>query len=181
MSEENEGIKQILERIYEATLSTSSGKVADYIPQLAKVNPDLFGVSVCFSNGEMFGLGDDRHYFCLQSCSKPLNYCISRQQFVRAPDTDENITDKVNSMTNETCDIHQYVGYEPSGQSFNSFILNKDGLPHNPMINAGAIMVSSLIKSSEEPANRFGYLQDFYQSTLFTMIIIIKRESELQE
>lgn len=163
MSEENEEIKQILERVFHSTRSTSDGKVADYIPQLAKVNPELFGVSVCFSNGEIFGLGDDSHYFCLQSCSKPLNYCISRQQFVHSPAPTKDSTNTIKSNSNETCDIHQYVGYEPSGQSFNSFILNKDGLPHNPMINAGAIMVSSLIKSQEEPAHRFGYLKDFYQ------------------
>lgn len=153
MNIDNNCIKQLIQQIYEETQPQMGGKVADYIPQLAKVNPELFGVSVCFSNGEIFGLGDDNHYFCLQSCSKPLNYCISRQQFV-----------STNGKTlQESCDIHRFVGYEPSGQSFNSFILNKQGLPHNPMINAGAIMVSSLIKSQEEPAHRFGHIKDFYQ------------------
>ena len=158
MNTHSEAIKKTIVDIYQQTLSLESGKVADYIPQLAQVNPELYGISVCFPDGETFGIGDDQQYFCLQSCSKPLNYCISRQQY---ENLDQENTDS--KKTPSSYDVHKHVGYEPSGQSFNSFILNKEGLPHNPMINAGAIMVSSLIQPKEEPADRFGFIKQFYQ------------------
>lgn len=55
------------------------GKVEDYIPQLGKVNPELFGISICDVNGNTHNIGDSNEEFCLQSCSKPLSYCIARQ------------------------------------------------------------------------------------------------------
>lgn len=135
-------MQDIIREIYEELKSERGGNVADYIPQLAAVDPDLFGVSVCTVDGETYSMGDSTHAFCLQSCCKPLNYCLAR--------------------TNPELDVHSCVGYEPSGQGFNSFILNRDGLPHNPMINAGAIMVSSLIDPDREPSHRFETVRAFY-------------------
>ena len=83
-------------------------------------------------------------HFCLQSCSKPLSYCIARE---------------LNNLKN----VHNHVGYEPSGRSFNAFELNNDKLPHNPLINAGAIMVASLINPDEEPSARFELVNKYYQ------------------
>ena len=142
-----EEFKRIITKIYEKTLTNNSGKVADYIPQLAQVNPDLYGISFCSVNGEIFNIGDTDNEFCLQSCCKPLNYCLAR-----------------NLSTNNNIVVHNHVGYEPSGRAFNSFALNNDGLPHNPMINAGAIMISSLIKPDEEPSSRFETVKKFYNS-----------------
>ena len=73
-----EEFKRIITKIYEKTLTNNSGKVADYIPQLAQVNPDLYGISFCSVNGEIFNIGDTDNEFCLQSCCKPLNYCLAR-------------------------------------------------------------------------------------------------------
>lgn len=129
-------LQDIITEIYNEVKKNQEGDVADYIPQLAKVNPDLFGVSVCTVNGEQFNIGDTDFDFCLQSTSKPLTYCIARELVGK---------DKV----------HQHVGYEPSGRAFNAHVLNKQGLPHNPMINAGSIMVCSLIEPDKEPAERF--------------------------
>ena len=80
-----------------------------------------------------YNIGDTDNEFCIQSCSKPLNYCLAR-------------------MINKNQSIHDFVGYEPSGREFNSFILNKEGKPHNPMINSGAIMVASLLHNNKEPS-----------------------------
>ena len=118
------------------------GKVADYIPQLANVNPDLYGICFCDVAGKIYARGDSENAFCLQSCSKPLSYCLAR-----------TLRD----------DVHSHVGYEPSGHAFNSFMLNRDGMPHNPMINAGAIMVASLLNPGEEPSERFDTVRKFYQ------------------
>ena len=137
-----DNIKTTIEEIYHSTKHNKSGNVADYIPQLSKVNPDLFGISVCTINGEQYDIGDTDIDFCMQSCSKPILYCIAQTLLGE---------DKV----------HEHVGYEPSGQKFNAFFLNDENKPHNPMINSGAIMTSSLILSNREPADRFSHVIEF--------------------
>lgn len=127
-----------------ALVLDNTGKVADYIPQLGKVNPDLLGLSICDMSGKIFNFGDYDIDFCLQSCSKPLTYCIAREKYGAEH-------------------VHEHVGYEPSGLAFNAHVLNKDRLPHNPLINAGAIMVSSLIAPEEEPAERYEMVIDYYR------------------
>jgi len=138
-----EKIKQIVEEIFNKLETNDEGEVASYIPELASVDPSMFSISICDVQGNILNKGNHDKYFCLQSCSKPLSYCIAHDQLGR-----------------ET--LHKHVGYEPSGQSFNAFILNRDGLPHNPMINAGAIMVASQICKSEEPSQRFNTISSYY-------------------
>ncbi|GCB82911.1 hypothetical protein scyTo_0023505, partial [Scyliorhinus torazame] len=74
-----------------------------------------------------YSVGDTKIPFCLQSCIKPLEYAIAINEF-------------------STDYVHQYVGKEPSGLRFNKVFLNEEDKPHNPMVNAGAIVVTSLIK-----------------------------------
>lgn len=119
----NENLKEIYEKIKK---EDSSGKLASYIPELAKVNPDMLGISFCDIDGHMINIGNHDELFCLQSCSKVLTYLLA-----------SNIHDSEY--------VHKHVGHEPSGRSFNDFVFNDDGLPFNPMINAGAIMIVSLI------------------------------------
>ena len=129
--------------IYNLLKNEKGGKVADYIPQLARVNPDQFGVSICTVDGQRFSIGDSETFFCSQSSCKPVNYCLALE------DREE---DKV----------HQHVGHEPSGRGFNELTLNTAGLPHNPMINAGAIMCCSLLKPELPLADRFEYVMDMF-------------------
>jgi glutaminase len=136
-------IKNIVQKIFENVKNIEGGKIADYIPELACVDPNLFGVSICDTNGNLYNFGDYDKYFCLQSCSKPLSYCIAYDEVGKE-------------------ELHKCVGYEPSGQAFNAFILNKKGLPHNPMINSGAIMVSSQVGKKMEPGKRFNILKKKY-------------------
>uniref|UniRef100_A0A7N8X5H5 glutaminase n=1 Tax=Mastacembelus armatus TaxID=205130 RepID=A0A7N8X5H5_9TELE len=83
-------------------------QVADYIPQLAKFSPDLWGVSLCTIDGQRHSVGDTKVPFCLQSCVKPLEYAIA-----------------VHDLSSEC--VHQFVGKEPSGFKFNKLSLNEDG------------------------------------------------------
>ncbi len=133
-------VKEIKE-IFDHTLTNDSGNVATYIPQLGRVNPNQYAVSICTIDGQKASFGDFDKFFCVQSISKPINYAIALETFGE---------DKV----------HQHVGREPSGISFNGLVLNDKGLPHNPMINAGAIMTCSLIKPELEIADRFDYVLD---------------------
>jgi glutaminase len=123
-------------RMYDELLPIRSGSVADYIPQLKRVNADQLAIAVCTVDGQRFAVGDAQAAFCLQSVSKAVSYCLA---------LDEHGTEAV----------HQHVGREPSGQSFNELALNPKGLPHNPMVNAGAIMTTSLIRADLDMADRF--------------------------
>jgi glutaminase len=71
-------METLIREIYEDTKGNTGGKVADYIPQLAEVNPEMYGVSFCDLNGNIFSVGDSENPFCLQSCVKPLSYCLAR-------------------------------------------------------------------------------------------------------
>ena len=135
-------LHELIDSLYISTREIEGGNVADYIPQLAKVDPKKYGISICDIKGQGYSVGDTDEQFCLQSCSKPLNYCLARSL---------------------NPDVHSHVGYEPSGRKFNSHVLNPDGLPHNPMINAGAIMVSSLIGADLEPSKRFELVKECYE------------------
>ena len=125
--------------IYESTKQNRDGDVADYIPQLAKIDPELYAVGLCTIDGQRYSIGNSTTDFCVQSCCKPITYCLALE------DRGEDY-------------VHKFVGREPSGRNFNELALSEEGKPHNPMINAGAIMCSSMIKPDLDPAARFDHL-----------------------
>jgi len=127
---------QDIERIYEETKKNTGGHVATYIPQLARVDPEQYAISVCTIDGQRFSLGEAEIPFCVQSVAKPINYCIALEQH------GEEV-------------VHHYIGREPSGTQFNAMTLNKFGKPHNPMVNAGGIVACSLIHPKLTLADRF--------------------------
>jgi len=131
-------------RMYDELLPVRSGAVAGYIPQLKRVDPDQLAIAVCTVDGQRFSMGDAATAFCLQSVSKTVSYCLA---------LDEHGTEAV----------HQHVGREPSGRSFNELALNPQGLPHNPMVNAGAIMCCSLIRPEADIADRFDLVAATWQ------------------
>jgi glutaminase len=133
-----------LDRMYRELLPIRSGAVADYIPQLRRVDPEQLAIAVCTVDGQRFSVGDAREAFCLQSVSKTALYCLALDEL--GPD-----------------EVHRHVGREPSGQSFNELALNPKGLPHNPMVNAGAIMTSSLIRPDLDIADRFDHVAETWR------------------
>ncbi len=125
--------------IYEQTQANRAGVLPEYIPQLTRVDPEQFGVAICTIDGQMFSIGDAQTEFCVQSCGKPLTYCLALEEHGVEV-------------------VHRYIGCEPSGHGFNSLELNAQSKPHNPMINAGAIMAGALIQQGKDLADRFDYL-----------------------
>nr|BDT29020.1 glutaminase A [Bacteriovorax sp. HI3] len=109
------------------------GATASYIPELAKVNPDYFGIAVVTVDGEVYSAGDVAQNFTLQSASKPFVYGMALEEHGREF-------------------IRGRVGVEPSGEAFNSIVeLEKNThRPYNPMINSGAIAISSYIQDKDQ-------------------------------
>jgi glutaminase len=120
------------------------GAVAKYIPELAKVNPDLFSICVITVDGQVYEVGDYNHLFTIQSISKVFVYGMALEEHGR----DYVLT---------------RVGVEPTGDAFNAIILDeKSKRPYNPMVNAGAIATTSLIKGSG-PTERLNRMLDMFQ------------------
>lgn len=119
----------------------TGGQNATYIPELANVPSDNWGVAICTVEGQRIKLGHANYPFSIQSCSKPLSYAFAMQD-----------------LGSEK--IHSHVGQEPSGVAFNALIVNKNGRPHNPCINAGAIMIASLVRPDLAESPRFSFVLD---------------------
>jgi len=110
--------------------SDHGGEVAHYIPELAKADPDHFGISLATLDGHVYEVGDTSVPFTIQSMSKA---------FVFALALDTLGAEHVESV----------IGVEPSGDPFNSIRLNAENHPFNPMVNAGAIACSGLIREAK--------------------------------
>jgi len=133
-----------IQGIYDQCKDNDGGEPAQYIPQLARYDPKLWGVTICTTDGQRHSIGDVDVPFSIQSCSKPLNYALALHE-------------------NGAEYVHKHVGHEPSGESFNHIKLSADNKPHNPMINAGAIVTASLVQNKASPADRFDYALNQYR------------------
>lgn len=121
-------IQQIIDGLYRKYRGVNDGEVATYIPELGKADPNDFAICVATATGRVFQAGDCDKEFTIQSMCKPFAFQIALEE----------------------CgveEVFKHVGVEPSGDAFNSIELDaKTSRPFNPMINAGAIAMSSLIK-----------------------------------
>ena len=127
-----------LRELHQRHAGCADGEVASYIPELTKANPAWFGIAVATVDGHLYEVGDTRQPFTIQSISKPFVYALALQ---------DHGTDEVLSK----------IGVEPSGDAFNSISLHRDnGRPFNPMINAGAIAATGLVRgaTSDEKIER---------------------------
>jgi len=127
--------RSFLQQVHRAFARVNTGEVASYIPELKKANPDDFGICVVTMDGVVYEVGDSDVPFTIQSASKPFAYCLALED---------------NSL--ET--VLSKVGVEPTGQAFNVLSVDSKGRPRNPLINAGAIATSSLVKGAT-PAAQF--------------------------
>src|SRR6266700_176197 len=125
-------ILDYLTQVHSKYAGETSGNVATYIPELAKANPDWFGICLATSSGTIYEVGDSRQAFTIQSISKPFVYGLALEHHGRA-------------------EVLKKVGVEPTGDAFNSISLDPGtGRPRNPMINAGAIASAGLIAGKKK-------------------------------
>jgi glutaminase len=119
------------------------GEVADYIPELAKVDLNKLGIAVATVDGDLVKAGDAEEPFSIQSISKVFTLTLAPGKIGDA--------------------LWQRVGREPSGTSFDSIVQleHERGLPRNPFINAGAIVVAASCLQGHQPREAIGHILQF--------------------
>ncbi|MER8825739.1 glutaminase [Mesorhizobium sp. M0938] len=142
---------------------TDRGDVATYIPQLGKVDPKKFGIAAVTNDGRVLVAGDADEPFSIQSISKVFTLTLALG----------NVGDA----------LWQRVGREPSGNPFNSIVQleHENGIPRNPFINAGAIVISDILLAGHQPREAIGEILRFIQFLADDETIIIDREVAASE
>ena len=123
------------------------GKVADYIPALGEVDAHQFGMSITLFDGSVYSVGAAEKLFSIQSISKVFTFTLALKYF--------------------GAELYKRVGREPSGNPFNSLVQleYENGIPRNPFINAGAIVITdTLISHYKSDSKAFDAILDFIQS-----------------
>jgi glutaminase len=137
-------LQSIIDRIVaDIALAADRGKVATYIPGLANVDPGQFGIAITTADGRTFFGGDAAVPFSIQSVSKVFSLTLA---LGKAGDQ-----------------LWERVGREPSGNAFNSIVQleAEHGIPRNPFINAGAIVVTDVNLGGHQPREAIGELLRF--------------------
>jgi glutaminase len=129
-SEGLDDIQLALNSAYERALPATDGALADYIPELARVDPDRFGIALVTSKGRVYDVGDVDVPFTIQSVMKAFSYCLA--------------IELVGAKA-----VRERVGVEPSGDAFNAIEFDPvTRRPFNPMVNAGAITVAGILRET---------------------------------
>ncbi|MGO2202600.1 glutaminase A [Pseudomonas helleri] len=139
-------VTQALEEALKRFASNHHGKNASYIPYLASVPSQLFGISIMFCDGTHAEVGDTDYEFAIESISKVFTLA--------------HVLDEYSPQT-----LRSKIGCDPTGEPFNSVValeLHK-GRPLNPFVNAGAMATVSLIKA-ENPQVRWEKIQATYNA-----------------
>ena len=123
--------QKILDEIYtNIQEELPKGKVANYIPALANVDPNQFAMTITLKDGTQYHVGNHEEQFSIQSISKVLAFSLAIDIYSKS--------------------LYKRVGVEPSGSAFNSLVQleYENGIPRNPFINAGAIVVADALMSN---------------------------------
>ena len=136
-------IQDYLRELHARYARLRDGQVATYIPELAKANPDWFGIALVTTDGHVYEVGDSGQHFTIQSISKPFVYGMALEDNTRA-------------------EVLKKISVEPTGDAFNAISLEPGtGRPRNPMINAGAIAAAGMI-AGKQPATRWRRMLDMF-------------------
>ncbi|MGS1093417.1 glutaminase [Aquamicrobium terrae] len=129
----------------EMSVRTDRGEVAAYIPQLARIDPAKFGIAVALVDGRVLTAGDAEESFSIQSVSKVFTLTLALGKVGDA--------------------LWRRVGREPSGNPFNSIVQleHEAGVPRNPFINPGAIVVADMLLAGHQPREAIGEILRFVQ------------------
>lgn len=124
-------------------LESNRGSIAAYIPELSRVNPRKFGISICMADGRCVSVGDSNEPFSVQSVAKVFTLTLALGKLGDA--------------------LWRRVGREPSGTAFNSIIQleHEHGVPRNPFLNAGAIVIADIILAGHQPREAIGEILRF--------------------
>jgi glutaminase len=135
-------IREALAEAHASFAEDRTGVVADYIPALARVSPDLFGISVVGVSGRDVGIGDFEHPFSIQSISKPFVFALVCQQIGAEA-------------------ARERIGVNATGLPFNSVMAVELNTARtmNPMVNAGAIATTSCVPG-DTSEQKFRFIQD---------------------
>ena len=151
-----EQVQTTVNEAYTDFKNDMSGKNADYIPELAKVDPKLFGVAIVTTDNQSLAVGDVTQPFSIQSISKVFTLALAMDEL--GPDK-----------------VFQKIGSEPTGRAFNSPDAVVDMPTHtgNPLVNAGAIATTSLIsgKTADEKWNK---ILSFYSKIAGEKLALLK-------
>jgi glutaminase len=138
-------VLQYLQALHEKHKSNRTGSLANYIPELARVDPDRFGLSFVTMDGHIYEAGDANALFTIQSVSKAIIYALALEDHGREA-------------------VLRRIGVEPSGEAFNSIAFDeRNNRPFNPMVNAGAIASTALVKGSSH-AERLDRILNMFEA-----------------
>ncbi len=158
-------MEKILQKIIDDNkIYTECGNVATYIPELKNANKNDLGICIVDKDNNIYEAGNCDNKFTIQSVSKPITLALALM---------DNGKDKVFSK----------VGMEPSGDPFNSIMkleTSKPSIPYNPMINAGAIMITSMIKGQNN-ADKLNRMLHFFKKLSGNENLSINEEVYMSE
>ena len=148
-------VQAAVNEAYEKFKGNTDGKNADYIPELAKVDSNLYGIAIVTTDGQVISTGDVDKSFSIQSISKVFSEALAMEEYG---------ADKV----------FEKIGMEPTGRPFNSVEAVVDMPSHsgNPLVNAGAIATVSLISAPSADA-KFNKILDFYNKAAGTKLSVL--------
>jgi glutaminase len=152
-------MQAMIDRIHDALRQkTAEGQVASYIPELAKVDKNKLGISIQMLDGSSFSAGDAEEPFSIQSVSKIFTLTLALGKIGNS--------------------LWKRVNREPSGSPFNSIVQleHEQGIPRNPFINAGAIVVADVILAGHQPREAIGEILRFVRFLADDEDIVIDRQ-----